>query len=140
MERRNSWIDVRNLSVPAVTVVAIVGFFIWLGAVGVNERYKIRDETKQGLDHIRIEIMQIQNNLDRCREYQQIILDNIWTKQDHNVWCRETELQNQGWKCPSYEFLKDNGLLGSMDRHGDVKPRFTPYKAPAKATEPTKDN
>lgn len=164
--------DVKKLTVNIVTVVAIVGFFIWLTNSTLKEKENLikelraereavvmdlRREREQSIlalrssfheqiDNLRAEIRSIKNDdtshhevldllnkrldqiqtvLERTLEHHQYLVDNVWTKSDLALWCYEVQRKNAGFECPSYESLRQLGLIG-----GDEKKfhRAAPYK------------
>jgi len=85
----------------------------------------LKDQIKDAEDHYNMTNKQHDALIDKMkdlllaiRERQVYVLENIWTKSNHNTWCHEAEALNPNWKCPSYQTLLNNGLIGSEEQHG----------------------
>jgi hypothetical protein len=48
-------------------------------------------------------IDRIKELLQRVRERQLYVIENIWTVEDHKNWCREAQIKNPNWTCPTFE-------------------------------------
>jgi HAMP domain-containing protein len=142
--------DIRNLWSDTTTTLAIIGFFVWATWLVTTERYKVREELaakiaqhemwaeselekRLGALHERISNMRSTMNqqaeilerinvvLTRVRERQSYVIENIWTKDDHNNWCRQMELANPSYKCQDYQTgkrLPFTGGDGSLNDSG----------------------
>jgi hypothetical protein len=136
--------DFKYIGIDGVKLFAALGFVAWATWFATNERYQIKEELIQTIDkhqmwaateldkrmseiHERISnlrstinqqnevISRINEMLSRVRERQTFVLENIWTKEDHDNWCREVQLKNTNWVCPPYTSDKRTFLFNNLN-------------------------
>lgn len=132
-----------------MVVISIIGFTGWLVSTSIQEKYSIKQEIKDAIilyaerheqmdarreaqhDAIEAKHIELLEKLsvltERLKTNQNYVLQNIWTKQDHLLWCYEVEKRNPNFKCPPYEMLKQLGLIGTEEKqnlksNGRVRP------------------
>jgi hypothetical protein len=136
--------NVKTLGVDGFKFLAAISFVVWATWVMTAERYKIKDEITQTIEkhemwaedelskrmgdiNSRIsnlystinqqnEVIERMNEvISRIRERQSFVLENIWTKDDHDNWCREVQLKNTNWVCPPYTSVKRTFLFNNLN-------------------------
>lgn len=151
MEKKenNSTLDIRNLSAPIITVISIIGFFMWITFVGTNERYKFKEEisseTSLKYADLKKQIHTLEKALDKSLNNQERIIRslintnnklsivslNSWTKSDHVLWCDIVRRKNK-LECPDYSELKGYGLIPTsnfrvqQEHDSSIKELLTP--------------
>lgn len=116
-------IDIRNISVPLLTNISVISFFCWLIIGAFDAKDKITDDFRKELKETTIKF---DADLKKIQDQNERLLENFWTKKDQLIWCYEIQKKNQGFVCPDYNFLKQQGLLGTYEQmnHGQAFDRF----------------
>jgi hypothetical protein len=85
----------------------------------LHERLEVLEESTQGVLKQQNDIIsRIKEVLAKIRERQLYVLENIWTREDHNNWCREVQLKNPNWTCPLYESADRKRFLLNPEQTG----------------------
>lgn len=95
-------VDVKHLTVSFVSMISIIGFFMWLTYVGTNERADM---------HSRLEV--IEKNITSMSA--QLKNTETWSKNDHILFCLRSQLLNKGWLCPETDYNMKFGNLNQMN-------------------------
>jgi hypothetical protein len=118
-------IGLTSIDVPLLLVFSLIGFIGWLTFTGINERYKIRDEIQNQITQCKQEyntilqknnetIDSLKRTVEKLVDTQKQISSNIWTRQEHAIWCYEAESKNKDFKCPNFEEIKKR-IKSSID-------------------------
>lgn len=91
-------VDVKHLTVSLISMVSIIGFFMWLTYVGTNERAEMRNRLEA-----------IEKNL--ISMHKELEFNNAWKKDDHTLFCLRAQLINKGWVCPDSSFNMKSGAF-----------------------------
>jgi Tfp pilus assembly protein PilE len=124
-EVKNHPIDVRTLTAPIITVISIIGFFMWLTYVGTSERADMRariavvesnQERFQNLEKIILELKDIVRDLQVNHK-----VGNNFSYTDYSIFCLKAQLMNGNWKCPdlngnSMNQLNDADITRELER------------------------
>ncbi len=74
----NGRTDARNLHLPTVAIVGLIGFFVWITYIAITERARLDS---------------------KITELQSILND---FKRDRIIWCLKAQQKNKDWQCPSF--------------------------------------
>jgi hypothetical protein len=80
-------LDIKYITTPIITVVAVVGFFIWLTYFAITQKQIIKNEHEEIIRKIDRSVENTETKLLIFLERQYYISDSIWTKSDHYIWC-----------------------------------------------------
>lgn len=108
--------DIRNVTVPLIFIFSIVGFFMWTTYIVMSEKSKLKDDIENDLGSLQNKVNEDRASIITLKERQQYVLENIWTKQDHTIWCYELQRQNPSITCPAHESTK-NGKVTNEHFH-----------------------
>lgn len=90
-----------------------------LEILALHDELKMEQEQIQGTIKQQNEVIgRIRELLVKVRERQLYVLENIWTRDDHNNWCREVEKKNPNWVCPLYESADRKRFLLNPEQQG----------------------
>ena len=70
--------DARNLHLPTLAIVGLIGFFVWITYIAITERARLDS---------------------KITELQSILND---FKRDRIIWCLKAQQKNKDWTCPSF--------------------------------------
>lgn len=141
--------DIRQVSMPVLMLIGVIAFVSWATWTGATERYRIKELVYTEIQILRKEheskitqhineqmaqinllegtirqqnevINRIHDLLIRVRERQTYVLENLWTKDDHDNWCRQMELTHPDFKCEPYssgngKMYKSGGINDSAE-------------------------
>jgi hypothetical protein len=89
-------LDARNLTLPIITMISIIGFVIWATYMGTTVMLENRAElvdVKQALTEIKSEVQKLKIKEDGPnREV---------TATDMAIFCLRAQIMNKEWRCPS---------------------------------------
>ena len=92
--------DISHSQVPVVTMITIIGFFMWATYTGMTERARLEAkityiESLVGANSLRI--------------------SDRWTRSDQALFCLNAQILNPTWKCP-YDSVSKFNDAPSIDR------------------------
>ena len=140
-------VDIRQISMPALMLIGVITFVAWATWTGAAERYEIKEEMYREHQILRKElevkmmkieeydlaqktsveaairqqteiINRVYDLLSRVRERQIYVLENLWTKSDHENWCRQQELSHPEFKCEPYNTGRGRQVNGTVNDSG----------------------
>lgn len=106
-------IDIRNISVPLLTNISVITFFCWLIIGAFDAKDNLTDDFRKELKET---TQKFDSDFKMIKDQNERLLENFWTKKDQLIWCYEIQKKNQGFVCPDYNFLKQQGLLGTCEQ------------------------
>lgn len=113
-------VNVNNISVPFLTIITLVGFVVMGTYQFFADRQAIKDELKKEftmeLREQKALLDEIKNVIIFMQDKQKYLLENVWTRKDHRIWCFENQ-------------QKDATLI-CMDHEGDLKQENKLYLKP----------
>lgn len=136
-QHTHSSVDIRTITAPILTLLSIAGMIVWATtsvweqkeALKNDIRVEIKELNSEWKEHLMIVdgtirqykdlLHQMEDTILIMKFRQKFMLENMWTRKDHAIWCREMERTNKQFTCPD-EDLKRSGLIGSDKYIGPV--------------------
>jgi hypothetical protein len=130
-------VDIRTITAPILTLLSIAGMIVWATTSVWQQKEALKNEIRLEMKELSHEwkehlesvegttrqyrelIHQMEDALTIMKYRQKFMLENMWTKRDHAIWCRELERTNKNFVCPD-EDLRRSGLIGSDKYIGPV--------------------
>lgn len=103
----------RNETFHHITNISVITFFCWLIISAFDAKDKITGDFRKELKET---TQKFDSDLKMIKDQNERLLENFWTKKDQLIWCYEIQKKNQGFVCPDYNFLKQQGLLGTYEQ------------------------
>lgn len=111
-------IDARNLTLPIITMISIIGFVIWVTYIGTSEM----SANKSKLVTIENTLLELKDEIRNLKTVNKGP-DRGLTITDMAIFCLRAQILNKDWRCPSVNHsydsmnhLNDNELLMEIDR------------------------
>lgn len=136
-QHSHSSVDIRTITAPILTLLSIAGMIVWATTSVWEQKEALKNEVrveikeinqeyKEHLDMVNGTLRQYQELISQMEDVllimkyrQKFLLENMWSKRDHAIWCREMERISEQFKCPD-EDLKRSGLIGSDSYIGPI--------------------
>jgi hypothetical protein len=99
-------LDIRNLKVPLVTIVAIIGFFIWATWFGAGERGRLDNKIETLSQNVTTLADSVAKLNDYVHNSERNLRTDTWSHSAHIIWCLKAQILNTNWKCPEAEELQ----------------------------------
>lgn len=111
-------LDARNLTLPIITMVSIIGFVIWITYVGTN----LMSENRSRLITVENTLLELKTEIRNMKTTSKGP-DRALTITDMAIFCLRAQILNKDWRCPSVNHtydsmnhLNDNELLLEIER------------------------
>ena len=101
-EENHNQVDVNRLTAPVVTVIAIIGFFMWITYLGTAERGELRGRLTTLEQHI----VEIKSDIDALGKRD--VSAGLISNNELSIFCLRAQLINKDWKCPSINHTYNN--------------------------------
>lgn len=137
-EHTHSSVDIRTITAPILTLLSIAGMIIWATTSVWQQKEALKNDIRVEMKEYNAEwdehlksvkgtlrqyqdlLHQLEDTIVIMKYRQKFLMENIWTKRDHAIWCHELERQNNNFRCPDKD-LKNSGLIGSDKYVGPVE-------------------
>jgi len=129
--------DARNLTLPIITMISIIGFVIWVTYIGTT----MMSENRAKLVTVENTLMELKEEIRNMKTLSKGP-DRALTVTDMAIFCLRAQILNKDWRCPSVNHtydsmnhLNDNELLMEIDRlnkrQGNLSPLDKSQSSPS---------
>lgn len=88
--------DARDLTLPALSIIALIVAFVW-GTWQVNDE---RNRIDNRINEVVGSVEKLAKSVERLAIQTSTGSYNRWTATDQKVWCLMAEKKNKGFECP----------------------------------------
>lgn len=88
--------DARDLTLPALSIIALIIAFVW-GTWMVNDE---RNRIDNRINEVVTSVERLAKSVELLAVQTKVGTYNRWSSTDQKIWCLMAEKKNNGWECP----------------------------------------